>query len=285
MVRKSDKGAPKGNIDNDVVAGFGEEWDLFDQSGLTDQERQEIFAAYFAIFPWSALPATAVGMDLGCGSGRWAMLVAPRVWKLHCIDPSPKALNVAKKNLANAGNCEFHLAGVDSIPLADSSLDFCYSLGVLHHVPDTASGLRACSEKLKPGAPFLLYLYYAFDNKPAWYRWLWKLTSLVRVVVSRTILPVRYLVCTLIACFVYWPLARLARILEILSLDVSSMPLSYYRARSFYVMRTDALDRFGTRLEKRFTKKEIRTMMEDANLEKISFSGAPPYWIAIGFRK
>ena len=35
---------------------------------------------------------------MGCGSGRWAQFVAPRVKQLICIDPS-EAINVAKKNL------------------------------------------------------------------------------------------------------------------------------------------------------------------------------------------
>ena len=67
-------------------------------------------------------------------------------------------------------NCEFHCASVDAIPLPDDSADFGYSLGVLHHVPDTQKGILECVRKLKPGAPFLLYLYYAFDNRPWWFR-------------------------------------------------------------------------------------------------------------------
>ena len=48
------------------------------------------------------------------------------------------------------------------MPLPDGALDFGYSLGVLHHIPDTQSALRACVRKLKAGAPFLLYLpHYA----------------------------------------------------------------------------------------------------------------------------
>ena len=49
-------------------------------------------------------------------------------------------------------------------------------------------------------------------------------------------------------------------------------------------MRTDALDRFGTRLEQRFTKNEINKMMETAGLENITFS-KNTYWCAVGFRK
>jgi ubiquinone/menaquinone biosynthesis C-methylase UbiE len=47
---------------------------------------------------------------------------------------------------------------VQELPFADGSMDFGYSLGVLHRVPSIAEALRACTRKLKPGAPFLVYL-------------------------------------------------------------------------------------------------------------------------------
>lgn len=72
---------------------------------------------------------------------------------------------------------------------------------------------------------------------------------------------------------------------ENVGLKVDAIPLSFYRHRSFYVMRTDALDRFGTKLEKRFTKTEISLMMERAGLENIVFSENAPYWCAVGYKK
>ena len=72
----------------DVIAGFGDEWTRFDQTGLTDEERIAAFEGYFELFPWDDLPKDATGFDLGCGSGRWAAHVAPRVGTLHCVDPS-----------------------------------------------------------------------------------------------------------------------------------------------------------------------------------------------------
>ena len=109
------------NVDREVIEGFGDEWSRFDQSGLSKKDLENVFNAYFSIFPWQVLPEGAVGFDLGCGSGRWARLVAPRVGELHCIDPSAAALDVAKRNLKDQHNCWFHLAGVDDIPLEDGS--------------------------------------------------------------------------------------------------------------------------------------------------------------------
>ncbi len=45
------------------------------------------------------------------------------------------------------------------------------------------------------------------------------------------------------------------------SRPVDSVPLSAYRNRSVYTMRTDAYDRFAIRLEKRFTKEQIGAML------------------------
>ncbi|MFO7631796.1 MAG: class I SAM-dependent methyltransferase, partial [Caldilinea sp.] len=132
------------NIDPKTVNDFGNEWTEFDQQKLTGQELHRQFEQYFKIFPWEKLPQNAGGFDMGCGSGRWARIVASRVGELHCIDASPKALEVAKKNLALVSNCCFHQASFEEIPLADNSMDFGYSLGVLHHIPDTFQGVQSC---------------------------------------------------------------------------------------------------------------------------------------------
>jgi len=72
--------------------------------------------------------------------------------------------------------------------------------------------------------------------------------------------------------------------MERFGLNVNTMPLSYYRDKSLYVMRTDALDRFGTRLERRFTRSQIEQMMKNAGLKDIRFNDAPPYWCAVGIK-
>ena len=112
-------------------------------------DAKRVFGDYFAIFPWEQLPPNAEGFDMGCGSGRWARFVAPHVGRLHCIHPS-SALAVACQALADQPNVQFHQASVANTGLPLSSQDFGYSLGVLHHVPDTAAAIRSCAELLKP---------------------------------------------------------------------------------------------------------------------------------------
>ena len=271
------------NLDPAVVAAFGCEWRKFNHGDADQHEMRRTFETYFAIFPWGKLAVDAEGFDLGCGTGRWANFVALRVGKLHCIDPS-EALGVARERLAQHSNCVFHQTSVDSMPLVDSSMDFGYSLGVLHHCPDTPAAVAACVRKLKPGAPLLLYLYYAFDNRPAYFRVIWKVSDYLRRLISRLPFAVKAPLCELLALLVYWPLARTAKLLETIGLRVDNLPLSAYRGRSFYAMRTDCLDRFGTRLERRFTRRQITEMMEAAGLENIVIS-EDVYWCAVGYRR
>jgi SAM-dependent methyltransferase len=272
------------NLDRRTVADFGAEWSAFDQTKLREEELGQQFEGYFGIFPWRSLPAGAVGFDAGCGSGRWAKRVAPRVGRLHCIDASPQAVVVAQRNLAVHPNCTVEVASIDALPFDDESMDFGYSLGVLHHLPDPEDGLRRCVAKLKSGAPFLVYLYYALDNRPFWFRGIWRGADAARRLLCRLPFRAKLIATTLIATFIYLPLARTALLLERLDLDCEQVPLATYRHRSSYSMRTDALDRFGTRLEHRFRREEIVKMMTRSGLCDIIFSDRAPYWCAVGRR-
>jgi len=275
------------NLDPRVATGFGREWSTFrqDSDHFSQQQRQAISDDYFRIFPWHLLPPSGgVGLDAGCGTGRWSVLVAPRAQHLHLLDPSAEALDVAKENLRGVNNVSYHLQSVAAIPLPPKSLDFAFSLGVLHHVPDTEAAIAAIADKLKANAPFLLYLYYALDNRPIWYRLLWRLTNLARVVVSRLPHPVRLVISQIVAALIYWPLARFARFLSQRGCSASALPLSYYADKSFYVMRTDAYDRFCTRLEKRFRRDEIERMLTRTGFKDIVFSDRQPFWCAVGIK-
>ena len=274
------------NIDNEVVKDFGNEWKSFTQKDLSKNDLDLGIKSYFRIFPYEKINQDSVGADFGCGSGRWVPALAPYVKKIICIDPS-EAIDVAKENHKNSfTNLEFEKAGISDNSIKENSLDFGYCLGVLHHIPDTQLALIDCVRKLKKGSPFLLYIYYKFDNQPFWYFYLWKLSDLIRGVICMLPYRIKLILTFGIACLIYYPIARFGRILEFFKLPVKSWPLSDYRNRSFYTMRTDSLDRFGTKLEHRFTKEEIKQMMEIAGLENIIFDELnAPYWCGLGYKK
>lgn len=273
------------NIDKDVVEDFGGEWSKFKQDVEIDDELLDIFEnQYFKIFPWRQISKKSIGADIGCGSGRWAKIMSKRVKFLHLVDASIDAISVSKENLRDISNIDFNVTSVDSLPFENNSLDFAYSLGVLHHVPNTSDAIGSIHSKLKKGAPLLLYLYYAFDNRPIWYRTIWRVSDLMRLKIS--ILPknVKMPLCELIAAIIYFPLARLSFLLSKLGFSTHLIPLSSYKNLSFYTMRTDSLDRFGTKLEQRFSKKQILKMLTDNGFSDIQFSDSLPYWVVIGYK-
>ena len=83
-----------------------------------------------------------------------------------------------------------------------------------------------------------------------------------------------------IALFVYLPLARFSRFQTNRGRDISNIPLHHYAEMPFVMLENDALDRFGTRLEQRFNKEEIASMLIDANfdLSTLRYSDEEPFW-------
>ena len=273
------------NKSKKTIQSFGDEWAKFDQSMLEKDELDTITSRYFDIFPKKNLNKNAIGFDLGCGSGRFSLYLINKIKTLHCIEPS-SAIEIAKKKLAKYDNCVFHNVSVYNMEIQNNSMDFGISLGVLHHVDDTLEGLKSCNKILKSGAPFLLYLYYAFDNKPFWFRLIWKLSNVVRLLISSMPKQIKFILSEIIALFIYLPLSRLSKFIEKnFKINVDNIPLSAYRNLSYYTMRTDSLDRFGTKIEKRFTKKQIIQMLTEAGFIKFKFSNEIPFWCVTCYKK
>lgn len=272
------------NIDTDVVKDFGKEWTMF-RNEESIKELQLIWEDYFNIFPWELLPNDGgIGADIGCGTGRWSIPVAKKVNKLYLIDPSINALNIAKKNLSVFNNIEYINKGVDRAMPTVEPLDFAYSLGVLHHVPDIEAAFNSISKNLKKGAPFLIYLYHSFEDSPSWYKFLWKITDFFRTIISIMPYKIKLLTTQSIAVLIYWPVSRFGLLMKKLGFNTDNFPLIYYSNKPFYFMRNDSLDRFGTRLENRFSKQEIVELFRKSGFVDVKFSDRKPFWCAYGIK-
>lgn len=271
------------NIDEITVQSFGEEWERFND--FSSQELESIGNEYFDIVSEEHISEESNVLDVGCGSGRWTKYISSKVKFVEAIDPSSAVIQAAKMN-DQVCNVRVTQASVENIPFGDNSFDFVFSLGVLHHIPDTQSAMNACVRKLKPEGYFLVYLYYNLDNRGFLFRFLFKLANGLRSFISKMPARLKAVVCDFIATLIYFPFAKFAlAIKKIAPKSYAKIPLSYYHDKSFYVMRNDSLDRFGTPLEQRFTKEQIHQMMINAGLVNIHFSDKAPFWHAIGRKK
>jgi 2-polyprenyl-3-methyl-5-hydroxy-6-metoxy-1,4-benzoquinol methylase len=268
------------NVDIKTVESFGEEWTAF--SAFSKEEILRAGDQYFDIVKDEWVNNKYV-LDVGCGTGRWSKYVASKASNVEAVDPS-KAVFSAAQLLKDNTNIRISKAGVDTIPFEDNTFDFVFSLGVLHHIPDTALAMKKCVDKLKPNGYFLVYLYYNFEQRGAIFKFIFWLSSLLRFCVSKLPSGLKKFVCNLLAIFIYMPLILLSKAIEFIGLKKLSdkIPLSYYKAHSTNIIFNDALDRFGTPLEQRFSKAEIKAMMENAGLCNIVFSENEPYWHTIG---
>lgn len=270
------------NLDQGVIDGFGHEWAAFDYAETETAEALDAqFAAYCAPLDLGQFnPATSVAGDFGAGSGRWSSRLAPYFSLVYALEPSDGASRVLKSKFTNDAKIVVlqETVGANSIPVA--SLDLAMSLGVLHHIPDTELAIKDVSRSIKPGGIFLCYLYYNLENKPMYYKVIFKGVNIVRQVISASPQKVRRLSATVIAALVYWPLARLSKVLSKLGRDTSNLPLHHYADMPFVMLANDALDRFGTSLEQRFSKAEITEMLRaaDFDLSTLKFSEIEPFW-------
>lgn len=267
---------------NRIIEDFGSEWEKFDY--LEDEHSEFIinqFARYLNPVPTNSLsPETTIAADFGAGSGRWTKELLKRVKLVHAVEPSDGAFKTLSNAFKNNRKVVLHQSTIQELNLKTNYLDFAMSLGVLHHIEQTQFVLNKIFTHLKPGGTFLGYLYYNFENRPFIYQIIWKLSNLLRNGISRLPTKVKVPIAELIALGTYWPLARLSLVITKFGLSISNLPLHQYAQESLYVMRNDALDRFGTRLEKRFSKVEITEMLliAGANPASIHFSPDEPFW-------
>lgn len=269
------------NIDKKVVKSFGEEWEKFENFKASDLEIAA--ARYFDILDEKHLNGNTYAMDMGCGTGRWTKMIAGKVKFVEVIDPS-NAIFVADRLLKDVTNVRLTQASADTLPFPDETFDFVMSIGVLHHIPDTEKAMKDCVRKIKRGGYFYTYLYYSLDNRGRLFKMFFWFSNLVRKVVSRLPSRIKEFACDMLAVIFYMPFILSGRLFKKMGLKkvAAKLPLSIYQDQPFYIIRNDALDRFGTRLEQRFSKKQIQDMMRNAGLENIIISPNMPYWHAVG---
>jgi len=269
------------NIDAEVVNAFGEEWLKFQH--YSDEDIRSLAIMYFDILTDDIINKNTYALDIGCGTGRWTKYLSHRMGFVEAIDPS-NAVLAADHLLAEVENVRISKASVETIPFDDETFDFAMSIGVLHHIPNTQQAMTDCVKKIKRGGYFYCYLYYNMDNKGFVFRSLFYISDLFRKLVSRMPAGLKRFSCDLLAVFFYMPFVLTARFINWIGLKklAKKIPLSDYANKSFFIIRNDCLDRFGTKLEQRFSRAEMELMMQRSGLSNIKFGSHSPYWHAIG---
>ena len=147
----------------DIQFTFGEEWQEFPDIMF---EHEKEFSQYFDLINLSDLKNKRV-CDLGCGIGRWDYFLKNQCKELILVDFS-EAVFVARQNLKDAENILYFMGNLKKLPFRKDFVDYLFCIGVLHHLPNSA--LEEVRSLRKYASQLLIYLYYALDNRPLYFR-------------------------------------------------------------------------------------------------------------------
>jgi SAM-dependent methyltransferase len=149
-------------VDSDAYArSFGKEWNWFADTQLDrpDEEQTESRQAFALKTGFS--PEDLEGktiLDVGCGMGRFAEVASAWGARVVGVDLSVAA-EAAQRNLGDRPNTAFLQADVFNLPLRPESFDLIYSIGVLHHTPDTHAAFAQLPRLLRPGGRIAIWVY------------------------------------------------------------------------------------------------------------------------------
>lgn len=254
----------------DIQHTFGAEWTAH---GEVLPEHEKEFSQYFDLVDLNSLRAARI-CDLGCGSGRWSYFLKNRCKELVLVDFSD-AIFVARKNLFEAENALFFNGDLTQLPFADHCADFLFCLGVLHHLPVPCLDAVRSLHRLAPR--LLIFLYYALDNRPFYFRWILIGVTIVRQGLAR--LPwtwMRSIFSWIGTVFIYLPLIALGYLLSVVGWGRFVPLFEFYRGKSMKRIRQDVYDRFFTRIEQRVSRRDIDQLRD--TFGKVTISPHLPYW-------
>lgn len=107
----------------------------------------------------SLLPRSLAGLnvlDVGCGTGTWALHLATRGATMTGIDPSLAMIRVARRKAQDGGlPVTIEAADGSNLPFASVSFDMV-ALLILEFAPDPEAVLREMARVLRPGGTALL---------------------------------------------------------------------------------------------------------------------------------
>ena len=154
------RGVPRFVPDDQYAQSFSFEWNTHSRTQLDafrgGQSSEEQFIAKTG-FTATELAGKLV-LDAGVGAGRYADVVSRWGADLVGVDIS-YAVEAAHANFRDRRNVWIAQADISALPFRPGSFDAIYSIGVLHHTPDTRAYFLKLVPLLKPGADIAIWVY------------------------------------------------------------------------------------------------------------------------------
>lgn len=104
-------------------------------------------------------------LEVGCGTGSTALLLAPNVSHITASDISPKMVNIGSKKAQDQGikNVSFVASDIFGAKVEEMTYDAVLALNMLHLLEDVPGAIRRVHELLRPGG---IFISKTFAEKP-----------------------------------------------------------------------------------------------------------------------
>jgi SAM-dependent methyltransferase len=154
------RGVPRFVSSDHYVGSFSFEWNTHNQTQLDvirgDNSSEEQFVQKTGFRPQD-LRGRLI-LDAGVGAGRYADVASRWGANVVGVDLS-YAVEASHANFADRPNVFIAQADIGSLPFQDGTFDCIFSIGVLHHTPDTRAHFLRLVPLLKPGGTIAIWVY------------------------------------------------------------------------------------------------------------------------------
>lgn len=256
------RGVPR-FVDAEAYSGsFGFQWNRFARTQLDSangtSRSQDTFVEKTG---WSLaeLQGKRV-LDAGCGMGRFAEVCADAGAEVHGVDLSA-AVEAVAANLGSRPEVHLYQADIMNLPFPEESFDFIYSIGVLHHTPDTRRAFRSLVPLLRSGGAIAIWVYST------------KLKLLVGSAVLRLITPKLPQRSLLRACRLAVPLYHVHRLPVIGHATRILLPTSMEADPEWRWL--DTFDWYSPRYQWKHSTEEVEGWFRESGLDGIAAGPFP----------
>ena len=218
-------------------------------------------------FPRAAFFKNKVGVDCGCGNGRYTMVPAGRGAEMVGIDLS-NAILAAKEKGKDLPLFHPVQGDIYNLPFPDQQFDFAQTLGVIHITPDPEGALQSIKRTVKATGKIFIYVYRTFEEDSMMKQHALYVANLLRALTIKMsgnvlylflylLIPPIFLLCYL-PSMLFWHIPGGRRMFK-------NFPYNYeqYQNRSFRDIHMNLFDRFGNPIERRYTRREMMDWMEN----------------------
>jgi SAM-dependent methyltransferase len=211
--------------------------------------------------------------EIGSGVGRIVnMLLMSGAEHIIAVEPS-EAFEVLCSNVQEREKVTCLKITGDQLP-AYGSLDYVFSIGVLHHIRDPAPVVDAAFKALRPGGHFLVWLYGKEGNG--------LYLSLIRPLRGLTKHLPHFMLASLVE-IMYWPVVLYIKFCHRLPLPLKEYMLSVLEKMSPEKRRLVMYDQLNPSYAKYYTRDEAEKLLIDGKFENVRLHHRHGYsWTVVG---